>query len=428
MSLAVVAVLGRPNVGKSTLINRVASSRATITHQMPGVTRDRKYVEVEWFGKDFVLIDTGGFEFKKGESMSSMVAEQAKISVEEAEAVIFIVDAKEGLHPYDREIADLLRKSGKKIYLAANKIDTEDKKTQTSDFYGLGLGDVYALSASHGLGVNELFDDVSAGLPDVKEKPDERISVAIVGRPNAGKSSLLNKLLGQERVIVSEIPGTTRDAIDSIVTFEDREWRFIDTAGLKRKRAEDVEYYGTVRTLEALDRADIALVLIDSTESVTEQDKRIIDYALSRGCGLAVLLNKWDLVDEEQKRKLEKDVDRKLHFIDFVPILDISAKTGKGIKKVFKHIKNIEAEYARTIKTSELNKFLRQLDINRFPTKHKIRIGYVNQLASKPPKFLFFVTSMKAVSTRLTSFLEGNLRRAFGFEGTPVKILYREKK
>ena len=395
---------------------------------MPGITRDRKYVEVEWFGKDFILIDTGGFEFEKGESMSSMIADQARISVEEAEAVIFIVDAREGLHPYDEEIADLLRKSSKKIYLAANKLDTEDKKDEAAAFYKLGFDNLFPISASHGLGVNELFDEVSAQLPEAKEKTDDRTSIALVGRPNSGKSSLLNKLLGQDRVIVSETPGTTRDAIDSVVTYEGREWRFIDTAGLRRKKVEDIEYYGTVRTLEALDRADIALVMIDAVESVTEQDKRIIDYAVSRGCGIALLLNKWDLVDEEQILKLEKDVDRKLHFIDYVPIIDVSAKTGKGIKKVFKQIKEIEVEFSKTIKTSELNKFIRNLDINRFPSKHNIRIGYVNQLATKPPKFLFFIKPVEAVNTRLTSFLEGHLRQAFGFNGTPVKILYKEKK
>lgn len=428
MSLPIVAVVGRPNVGKSTLINRIASNRQTITHQMPGVTRDRKYVEVEWLDKDFVLIDTGGFEFGKGELLKKMVVNQAKLAIKEANVVIFLVDAKEGLHPLDEEVAGLLRKSGKKIYLAVNKVDTEAKKIEVADFFKLGLGEPYAVSASHGLGISQFFDKVSAGLPAIKKQPDEKLSVAIVGRPNVGKSLLLNKLLGQERVIVSEIPGTTRDAVDSIVSFKERQWRFIDTAGIKRKKVKDIEYYGLVRTLEVLDRADIALIMIDASEAVTEQDQRLLDYSISRGCGIIILLNKWDLVNEEQVKRLKRETERKLSFVGYAPILDISAKTGAGLNKIFEQLVLVEKEYTKVIKTSALNKFIRQLDIGLFPSKHKIRIDYASQLSARPPKFLFFISSLKAVSSGFKRFLEGKLRRTFGFYGTPVKILFRGKK
>jgi len=427
MSLPVVAVVGRPNVGKSTLINRVASSRATITHKIPGVTRDRKYVEVQWLEKSFILIDTGGFEFKKNQPLSSMIVSQANMAIEEAEAIVFIVDAKEGLHPYDEEIASLIRKSGKKIYLAVNKVDTEPKKTLSAEFYQLGFENQFSISASHGLGVSELFEKLAADLPETKIKADERLAVAIVGRPNVGKSSLLNKLLGEERVIVSDIPGTTRDAVDSIVTFNDREWRFIDTAGLKKKRVKDIEYYGSVRTLEVLDAADIALVMLDASDGITEQDQRILDYTLSRGCGLIILLNKWDLIDEEKSKQLKRQSGRKLPFVSFAAILEVSSKTGRGLKRIFKQIEAVEEEYRKTIKTPALNKFVRRLDLGLFPSKHKIRIGYANQLSASPPKFLFFITPIKAASPSFKRFLEGKLREAFGFTGTPVKILFREK-
>lgn len=428
MSLPIVAVVGRPNVGKSTLINRIASQRVTITHQMPGVTRDRKYVEVEWLDKDFLLIDTGGFEFEKGQELSAMVISQAKLAIEEAEAVIFLVDVKEGLHPFDEEIAALLRKSGKKVYLAANKVDTEAKKIQVADFFKLGLGEPYAISASHGLGITEFFDEVAAALPSIKIQPDEKLAVAIVGRPNVGKSLLLNKMLGQERVIVSEIPGTTRDAVDSIVSFKDKQWRFIDTAGIKKKKVKDIEYYGLVRTLEVLDRADIALIMIDASEGITEQDQRLIDYSISRGCSILILLNKWDLVDEEQVKKLKRETDLKLHFVDYAPILDVSAKTGAGLSKIFEQIILVEKEYTKVIKTSALNKFIRQLDIGLFPSKQKIRIDYGSQLLARPPKFLFFISPIKVASSGFKRFLERQLRKTFGFYGTPVKILFRGKR
>ena len=427
MSLPIVAVVGRPNVGKSTLINRVASSRATITHKMPGVTRDRKYIEVEWLDKSFILIDTGGFEFEKNQPLSEMIAGQAEIAVEEAEAVIFIVDAKEGLNAYDQEIASRIRKSHKKIYVAVNKIDTEAKESLAAEFYGLGFENLFSISAAHGLGFAELFDKLAADLPEVKIKTDERLAVAIVGRPNVGKSSLLNKLLGQERVIVSDIPGTTRDAVDSIVTFNDKQWRFIDTAGLKKKRVKDIEYYGSVRTLEVLDAADIALVMLDGVEGITEQDQRILDYALSRGCGLIILVNKWDLIDKEKSKQLKRQAERKLSFASFAAILDISVKTGRGLKRIFEQIEAVEQEYRKTIKTPALNNFVRRLDIGLFPSKYKIRIGYANQLSASPPKFLFFVTPIKAASSSFKRFLERKLREAFGFAGTPVKILFREK-
>ncbi len=428
MTLPIVAVVGRPNVGKSTLINRIASNRATITHQMPGVTRDRKYVEVEWFGKDFVLIDTGGFEFDESRKISSMISRQATLAIEEAQSVVFVVDAKDGVNPYDQEIADILRKTGKNIYLAVNKVDTEKKTDEAAAFYALGIGEVYPISAAHGLGINELFDDVAESLPEAKEQvDDERLSIAIVGRPNVGKSSLLNKLLGQERVIVSDIPGTTRDAIDSIVTFNNREWRFIDTAGIRKKQVEDVEYYGLVRTFEVLDRADIALVILDASEAVTEQDQRIIDYTASRGCGLILLMNKWDLVDEYKIEQLERDIKRKLHFVQYAPLQDISVKTGRNLAKIFELMETVETEYNKEIKTSELNKFIRNIDLESYPSKHKIRLSYANQAGTKPPRFFFFIHPIKAANSNLRRFLEGRLRKAFGFHGTPVKILFKEK-
>jgi len=434
LRLPLVAIVGRPNVGKSTFVNRIAISSETIVDETPGVTRDRNYLDADWRGKNFTLIDTGGLDLAQKFSISESMTRQALLAVEEADLIVFLVDAKTGLLPDDEDIAKVLRRSNKPVLLVVNKVDNPQWDGDKHQFYKLGLGEPLIISALHGLGTGDLLDEFFSNLPEVPaEVEEEALSIAIVGRPNVGKSSIFNKLLGEERVIVNELPGTTRDAIDTLVTIGDKKYRFIDTAGLRRhgKVKEDVEYYSFVRALRALDRADMALIVVDTSEGATEQDQRVAELAESRGCGLIIVLNKWDLVkDVEVQERVLFDLSYKMRFISYAPVLKISALTGRGMSQVSKCIDAVEQEYNKRISTPDLNRFLVELKEEGFaPVKKnkKLRLAYATQVKTAPPAFVFFVNNPELADSNYQRYLKGRLRSQFEFVGCPILIRIRKK-
>lgn len=427
MSLPLVAIIGRPNTGKSTFINRIASSKDAITHSMPGVTRDRKYVQIEWNNKQFTVIDTGGIEFSKEAALTENIRRQAELAVEEAEAIVFLVDYKDGVQPDDEDIARYLVKQKKKVFLVVNKADDPEKLgVAGAEFYKLGLGEPRVISALHGLNIADLLDEITEILPDAVIKEEEHVTVAVIGRPNVGKSSITNKLLGFERTIVSEIPGTTRDAIDSVVELEGEKWTFVDTAGIKRKKGEDLDYYGLVRALRAIDRANICLLVIDAKEGITEQDQKLGEMIVTRGSACVIILNKWDLIDEAKINSLKRQTDRKLHFLDYSPILATSALTGEGLDKIFPVLKQLSESYFKRVKTPQLNDFISNLPTGSLPVKKEIKIKYATQAATAPPTFVFFVNDPKAAK-KTRRFFENQIRETFTFLGTPVIIKFKKK-
>ncbi len=434
MTLPLIAVVGRPNVGKSTFINRVAVKSETIVDKTPGVTRDRKYVDAEWAGKNFVLVDTGGLDLMGEKPFAQAVSEQAFLAVEEADLVIFMVDAKTGLLPDDEDIAKILRTSKTPVLLTINKVDNPSWDGDRYQFYKLGLGEPLAISSLHGLGVGDLLDATLEHLPDGIEQIDEEIlSIAIVGRPNVGKSSILNKLLGEERVIVSETPGTTRDSIDTIISLDNQTLRLIDTAGLRKRGriTENVEYYSLVRALRTLDRAEIALLVVDASEGVTEQDQRIADMAESRGCGIIVLLNKCDLAgDATRQEKLLSDLAYKLRFISYSPVLKVTALTGKGLSRIFKAVELVSNEYHKRVPTPTLNKLVVEIKDEGFvPVKKnkKLSLLYATQAKVAPPVFVFFVNLPELANTNYRRYLKGKIRESFGFQGCPIFIRIKKR-
>lgn len=433
MSLPLVAIVGRPNVGKSTLVNRLAATREAIVHPIAGVTRDRNYIETDWGGRAFTIIDTGGISFEAEALLEREVARQATLAMEEADVIVFVVDGDSGITAEDEEIAKVLRGSDKPVILAVNKIDSKREEMDIYQFYKLGLGDPYPVSAIHGLGTGDLLDAVTALIPEVKEPAaPEEIKVAIVGRPNAGKSSILNRLTGEERAIVSDVPGTTRDAIDTVFEMDGVKYRFIDTAGLRRppKVKEDLEYYSFVRSLRALDRADIALIVIDAALGATQQDQRIAGYAESRGCATVILANKWDAVEADKAAEVESEIKEKLKFIGYSPLLRISALTGKGVARVMKSLQKAYGEYEKRIPTAKVNAFVERLRaVGYFPSKRgkALRIGYAAQVGTKPPAFAFFVNDPSLVTDAYRRYLENRLREAFGFEASPISMRFKRK-
>lgn len=445
MKPPLVAVVGRPNVGKSTLVNRIAASREAIVHAQPGVTRDRNYVGTDWRGKSFLLIDTGGLDFVTSEPIERQVTRQAMLAVEEAALIIFVVDGTTGPAGEDQEIAKVLRATKKPVLLVVNKVDDPTREMLVHDFYGLGVGEPRVVSAMHGLGIGDLLDEVAALLPALpafltateeetrEEVVEPETGVAIVGRPNAGKSSILNRLIGEQRAIVSEMPGTTRDAVDTLIQLDGRSYRFVDTAGLKRppKISEDVEYYGFVRALRALDRADIALLIVDAGEGVTNQDQRVASLALARNCAAIVLLNKWDLVrDAERQREIDKQLFDKLRFIEYAPVLKVSALTGEGIDALDAALEFIAGEYRKRVATPRLNAFISHVrGEETLPSKRgkALKITYVTQVGTAPPTFVFFVNDPVLVTASFRRHMENRMRKAFGFEGTPLALHFKRK-
>ncbi|WP_425446006.1 ribosome biogenesis GTPase Der [Dethiothermospora halolimnae] len=436
MGRPVVAIVGRPNVGKSTLFNKIAGSRISIVEDKPGVTRDRIYAEGEWLNKYFTLIDTGGIEPDTKDIILSQMRRQADIAIETADVILFMVDGREGITSADREISNMLRKSGKEVLLVCNKVDTPKTPDTIYEFYELGLGDPIVISAGQKLGLGDLLDEVIARFPDKKdtEYDDEVIKVAVIGKPNAGKSSFINKILGEERVIVSDIPGTTRDAIDTPFTRGDDKYVFIDTAGIRRKRkvTENIERYSVIRSFTAVERADICILIIDATEGVTEQDKKIIGYAHDNGKGIIIAVNKWDLVDKDNKtyREFEKDIRNNLSFLLYAPILFISAKTGQRVSKIFDLITLVSENHSRRIATGVLNDIIGEATLMNQPPSDKgrrLKIFYGTQVAVKPPKFVLFINDEELMHFSYARYLENQIRKTFGFEGTPIQFEFRER-
>lgn len=434
----IVAVVGRPNVGKSTLVNRIAQTSDAIVHESRGVTRDRSYHDADWNGREFTLVDTGGIEPLKSEDVfSASIRDQALAAAEEADVILFVVDGHTGVTEEDETVARLLKRVHKPTFLLVNKLDNPAREQERLwDFYSLGVGDPMPISAHHGHGTGDLLDKVVALLPDETEEVDEfpdALGVAIIGRPNAGKSSLFNKVIGSERSIVSDVAGTTRDAIDTIVERDGRHYRMVDTAGIRKKSTvyENIEYYSMVRGLRAIDRADVALLVVDSTVGVTEQDQKVANLAIERGCALVVLLNKWDLLKEEREReRVLETVDRRLTFATWAPVLRISALTGRSVEKIWSLVDDAAAKRASKVSTSKLNQFL--TDLREFghtivDGKRRLRMHYVTQTGTKPPTFTFFVNHPDLLTDSYRRYVENRMRATFDFAGTPVRLRFRSK-
>ncbi|SHH11893.1 ribosome biogenesis GTPase Der [Tepidibacter thalassicus] len=436
MSRPIVAIVGRPNVGKSTLFNKLAGKRIAIVEDTPGVTRDRIYTEVEWLNKYFTLIDTGGIEPESDDIILSQMRTQAELAMDMAHVILFIVDGKHGLTNDDREIAQMLRKTNKPVLLVLNKVDSKEQSEHYYDFYELGLGDPIEISASIGLGIGDLLDEVIKNFPEGldTEYDEDIIKVAIVGKPNAGKSSILNNILGEERVIVSPIAGTTRDAIDTY--FEDGEDKYllIDTAGIRRKSkvSENIEKYSVLRSITAVERADVALIVIDATQGVTEQDTKVAGIAHDEGKSSIIVINKWDLVEKDDKtmNMFVKQIREKLPFMMYAPILFVSAKTNQRMHKILPKIKYVSNEHSKRVHTGALNDVIGEAVLLNQPPSDKgkrLKIYYATQTSIKPPNFTLFINDKKLTHFSYQRYLENKIRENFGFEGTPIRFNYKEK-
>lgn len=437
MSKPIVAIVGRPNVGKSTLFNMMAGERIAIVKDTPGVTRDRIYADVSWLKYNFTIMDTGGIEPDTHNQMLRDMREQAEMAIEMADVVMFIVDVKQGLVDADYKVADMLRKAQKKVVLVVNKVDNFDKMMpDVYEFYNLGIGDPHPVSSLAKLGIGDMLDEVTALFPqDVEQEEDERPRIAVVGKPNAGKSSIINKLLGENRVIVSDVAGTTRDAIDTAVTWDDKEYVFIDTAGLRRKNKikEEIERYSILRTVSAVERADVVILVIDAVEGVTEQDAKIAGIAHDRGRGIIIAVNKWDLIEKDNHtvRKFTEDIRDILSFMPYAEIIFISAITGQRIPKIFDVLDMVIQNQQMRVQTGVLNDILAEAVAMQQPPSDKgrrLKIYYMTQVSIKPPTFVIFVNDKKLMHFSYTRYLENKIREAFGFKGTSLKFFIRERK
>lgn len=437
MGKPVVAIVGRPNVGKSTLFNKLAGKRIAIVDDTPGVTRDRIYAEAEWLNRKFTIIDTGGIEPESSDIIISQMKRQAQMAIEMADVIMFIVDGKQGLADSDNEVAQMLRKSRKPIVLVVNKIDRNALEENIYEFYNLGIGTPMAISSTQALGLGDMLDEVVEKFPnnDDDGEEDEYIRMAIVGRPNVGKSSLINKMLGEEKHIVSNIPGTTRDAVDSYIEKEEGKFILVDTAGLRRKSKikEQIERYSAVRTLAAIENADVCVLMVDATEGVAEQDERIIGYAHEQNKAILIIVNKWDLVEKDDKtmNKFKNEISQKLSFLSYAPFLFISAKTGQRVHKILATAKECYNNYTKRIKTGLLNDIISKAVMMKEPPivgLSRLKIYYVTQVGIKPPTFVFFVNNPDLLHFSYRRYLENQLRGSFDFGGTGIKFEFRERK
>ena len=438
MSKPIVAIVGRPNVGKSTLFNVIAGDTISIVKDTPGVTRDRIYADCDWLNMNFTLIDTGGIEPDSKDIILSQMREQAEIAISTADVIIFIVDVRQGLVDSDSKVADLLRKSHKPVVLAVNKVDSVAKYgNDVYEFYNLGIGEPVAVSAASRLGIGDLLDEVVKHFDSeqMEEEEDERPRIAVVGKPNVGKSSIINKLVGENRVIVSDIAGTTRDAVDTEVIHEGTPYVFIDTAGLRRnsKIKEELERYSIIRTVSAVERADVVVVVIDATEGVTEQDAKIAGIAHERGKGIIVAVNKWDAIEKTDKTIYEytRKIKEVLSFIPYAEYLFISAATGQRLTKLFEMIDVVRQNQNLRVATGVLNEIMTEAVAMQQPPSDKgkrLKIYYMTQVAVKPPTFVIFVNDKELMHFSYTRYLENQIRNAFGFKGTSLKFLVRERK
>ena len=437
MSKPIVAIIGKPNVGKSTFFNYLAGTRISIVEDTPGVTRDRIYAETNWRGRDFTLIDTGGIEPDSDDIILSQMREQANLAIEMADVIIFLTDIKQGVTAADQEIGLMLKKSGKPIVLVCNKADNYEKaKQDIYEFYNLGIGDPYPISAANALGIGDVLDAIYEHFPekDADEDNDEVIKVAVIGKPNVGKSSLINKILGENRTIVSNIAGTTRDAIDSYFENDKGKYVLIDTAGIRKKNKvnERIEKYSVIRSMLAIERADVCLMMIDANEGVTDQDAKIAGEAHEAGKGVIIVVNKWDEYEKETGtlEKYKKEIYAKLSYLSYAPVIFISAKTGQRVDKLFNMINNVAEQNAMRISTAMLNQVINEaIAIVQPPTDKgkRLKILYGTQVSTKPPTFVIFVNNKELFHFSYERYLVNQIRKEFGLEGTPVRIIVREK-
>jgi GTP-binding protein len=433
----VVALLGRPNVGKSTLFNRIIRSRRALVDDFPGVTRDRHYADALWDDVEFTVIDTGGFLSSDDDYFASQIKDQLTAAADQADVLIFIMDGRSGLSPYDRELADFLRRMSKPVFYLINKIENYKQHDELSEFYSLGIDHFYKISAEHGIGVGDFLDDLVEALPEYEHKEDDEdslIKIAIVGRPNVGKSSLANRLFGEQRVVVNEKAGTTRDAIELSVEHKGRQFILVDTAGIRRKGkvTRKIEKFSILKSLKSLDECDVALILIDSDEGITDQDITIAGYAEDRGCGAMFLLNKWDLLDKERKsiKKYMEELRYKSKFLSYAPAMTISALTGQRCHKILDEVVKIYKEYCHRINTGVLNRIIEDAVYREEPSLHKgkrLKFFYSTQVATKPPCFVCFVNFSKAVHFSYKRYLTNQLRQMIPLKLTPIKLYFREK-
>lgn len=437
MSKPIVAIVGRPNVGKSTMFNVLAGKRIAIVKDTPGVTRDRIYADVEWLNYSFTIMDTGGIEPESNDQMLRNMREQAEMAIEMADVVLFLVDVTQGVLDSDYKVADMLRKANKKVVLVVNKVDNFEKlMPDVYEFYNLGIGDPHPVSSVGKLGIGDMLDEITSLFPEKSEQEeDERPRVAIIGKPNVGKSSIINKLLGENRVIVSDIAGTTRDAIDTPVLWNEKEYVFIDTAGLRRKNKikEEIERYSILRTVSAVERADVVVLVIDAKEGVTEQDAKIAGIAHDRGRGVIIAVNKWDAIEKDNStvKKYTEEIQRVLSFMPYAQIIFISAKTGQRLQKLFDVLEVVIQNQQLRISTGVLNEILTEAVAMQQPPSDKgkrLKIFYMTQVGIKPPTFVLFVNDKKLMHFSYTRYLENKIREAFGFTGTALRFYVRERK
>ncbi len=433
MANPLVAIVGRPNVGKSTFFNKVAGRKISITEDRPGVTRDRLYVDAEWRGKAFTMVDTGGIEMRSDDLMWREIKNQAEVAIETAQVILFFVDGKEGLTSSDYDVADRLRRCKKPVILVVNKVD-EYSEDKVFEFYSLGLGEPYPISAEHGKGVGDLLDEIVSWFEKGENAEDDSIKIAVVGKPNAGKSSLVNKLLGFERSIVTDIAGTTRDAIDTKFSYNDKSYTIIDTAGIRKKSRveDDVEYYSVMRAFDAVRRADVCLLVVDSTEGITEQDTKIIGYVHEQGKPSIIVMNKWDLVEKDTNtvNKFEKQLEEDLKFMDYFKSVFISAKTGQRTERLLTLVDEVYAHARYRVATGTLNDVISDAVRTSEPPSYngrRLKIYYSSQVSVAPPTFVLFVNSTELLHFSYGRFLENTLRKNFDFSGTPIKIITRER-
>ncbi len=434
----IVAVVGRPNVGKSTLFNALAGSRISIVKDTPGITRDRIYADVSWLNYNFTLIDTGGIEPDSKDIILSQMREQAQIAIDTADVILFMVDVKQGLVDADSKVADMLRRSHKPVVLVVNKVDSFEKlMADVYEFYNLGIGEPHAISAANQMGIGDLLDEVVALFPDRtgEEEEDERPRIAIVGKPNVGKSSIINKLIGENRLVVSDIAGTTRDAVDTPVKYNKKEYVFIDTAGLRRKNKikEELERYMIVRTVSAVERADVVVLVIDGTEGVTEQDAKIAGIAHERGKGVIIAVNKWDAVEKNDKTiyRFTEKVHNTLAYMPYAELIFISAKTGQRLNKLYETIDMVIENHSLRVATGVLNEIMTEAVALQQPPSDKgkrLRLYYMTQVSVKPPTFVIFVNDKELMHFSYQRYIENKIRESFGFKGTPLHFIIRERK
>lgn len=439
MSKPIVAIVGRPNVGKSTLFNQIGKRRVSIVDDLPGVTRDRIYMDAEWLNHTFTMIDTGGIEFDSGDDqILKSMRQQAQVAMDEADVIVFVVDGRTGLTSADEEVGHMLRSAKKPVVLAVNKVDSPQLEANTYEFYNLGLGDPMGISASNALGLGDLLDAIVEAFPENtgEDKEEDEISIAVIGRPNVGKSSIVNALIGEERVIVSNVPGTTRDAIDTHFVADDMKFMLIDTAGMRRKGKidEPVERYSVMRSLRAVDRADVVLMVINAFEGITEQDKKIAGYAHESGKGVVIIVNKWDIYPDKNDKstlRFTEDLRDELGFLQYAPILYTSALTHQRISRITDLVKYVADQQSMRIQTSVLNELIRDAVSVNPPPSHRgkqLKIYFMTQADIQPPKFVVFVNDPELMHFSYLRFIENRLRESFGFEGAPLKLIVRGRK